>query len=61
MITLNPHCYSYIFKNQLLRVYTMLGTVTGSKGINDKREIKDTILTLIGEADVNQINDSAIV
>ena len=61
MITLNSHCYSYIFKNQLLRVYTIPGTVPGSKGINDKREIKDTILTLIGEADVNQISSSAVV
>lgn len=39
----------------------MPGTVPGSKGINDKREIKDTILTLIGEADVNQISSSAVV
>lgn len=39
----------------------MPGTVPGSKGINDKREIKETILTLIGEADVNQISSSAVV
>ena len=39
----------------------MPGTVPGSKGINDKREIKDTILTLIVEADVNQISSSAVV
>ena len=39
----------------------MPGTVPGSKGIKDKREIKETILTLIGEADVNQISSSAVV
>lgn len=38
----------------------MPGTLSGSKGINDKKETKDTILTLIGEADINQINNSAI-
>lgn len=38
----------------------MPGTLPGSKGINDKKETKDTILTLIGEADINQINNSAI-
>ena len=39
----------------------MPGTVSGSQGINDKWEIKDTIPTLIGEANINQINNSAIV
>ena len=39
----------------------MPGTVPGSQGIHDKQEIKDTIPNLIGEADINQINNSAIV
>lgn len=38
----------------------MPGTLPG-KGINDKKDIEDTILTLMGEADINQINNSAIV